>query len=301
MTFLFTDIEGSTALLARLGDGYARLLDDVRGIARRAVRRAGGREVDARADEYFAVFHRAGAALQAAVTIQRTMGTRRWPSDVECRVRAGVHTGEAALTDAGYIGLPVHVAARVCFAANGGQVVISEEAMRAAEASMPDGVVLRELGRHRLAGAGSHVLYQVEADGLLCDFPALRTGPSARRSGAGTNGSSGANGDQRAFARIASRLESEPGVARGTGFGASQGLRVDGRIFAIFASDGLVVKLPKSRVDELVEAGIATRFDPRRNGRAMKEWAVIPSAQRRRWGRLADEALRIVRADASPS
>lgn len=174
VTFLLTDIEGSTGLLRQLGDRYADLLHDVRGIIRKAVLQAGGREVDARADDSFAAFDRAVAAIDAAVTLQRTLRKRAWPDDVDVRVRAGIHSGRPTLTDTGYIGLPVHAAARVCSAAHGGQIVVSGET-RAAVEELPAGVTLRSLGRRRLPGlTRAEALFQVEAEGLLTDFPPLR-------------------------------------------------------------------------------------------------------------------------------
>ena len=175
VTFLLTDIESSTALLRQLGDRYADLLNDVRGVIRQAVLRAGGREVDTRADEFFAVFEQVLPAIEAAVSIQRTMSARTWLDDLECRVRAGIHSGRPTLTDTGYIGLSVHTAARVCWTAHGGQIVVSGETKTAIEGSLPAGVSLRSLGRHRLPGlTRAEALFQVEADGLVCDFPPLR-------------------------------------------------------------------------------------------------------------------------------
>jgi class 3 adenylate cyclase len=181
VTFLLTDIEGSTALLRQLGDRYAGLLSDVRGVIRGSVLRAGGREVDARADEFFAVFEQVVPAIEAAVTIQRELSDRSWPDDLECRVRAGIHSGRPTLTETGYIGLSVHTAARVCWAANGGQIVVSGETKTAIEGSLPAGVSLRSLGRRRLPGlTRPEALFQVEAEGLLCDFPPLRRGAASR-------------------------------------------------------------------------------------------------------------------------
>ncbi|HEY3209148.1 MAG TPA: adenylate/guanylate cyclase domain-containing protein [Actinomycetota bacterium] len=180
VTFLLTDIEGSTALLRQLGDRYAGLLNDVRRIVRQAVLRAGGRAVDAHADEFFAVFERVVPAIEAAISIQRTMSERTWPDDLQCRVRAGIHSGSPTLTDTGYIGLPVHTAARVCWAAHGGQIVVSGETKRAVEGSVPAGVRFRSLGRHRFPGLTQpEALFQVEADGLLADFPPLRMGAAS--------------------------------------------------------------------------------------------------------------------------
>jgi class 3 adenylate cyclase len=184
VTFLLTDIEDSTALLRHLGDRYGGLLNDVRGVVRDAVLKSGGREVDARADEFFAAFGRADSAVEAAVSIQRTMIGRTWPDELECRLRAGIHTGRPTLTDTGYIGLSVHTAARVCSAAHGGQIVLSGKTKSAVD-PLPAGVRFRSLGRHRLPGlTGAESLFQVEADGLATDFPPLRSGiASSAKSG----------------------------------------------------------------------------------------------------------------------
>jgi class 3 adenylate cyclase len=176
VTFLLTDIEDSTSLLERLGGRYAVLRDDVQGIIRRAVLAVGGREVDARADEFFAVFERATSAIEAAVALQRVLGERTWPDGLECRVRVGIHSGRPNLTDSGYVGLPVHAAARVSSAAHGGQIVVSDEAKRAIDGAVPAGIRLRSLGRHRLRGlTRPEALFQIEAEGLLAEFPPLRT------------------------------------------------------------------------------------------------------------------------------
>src|SRR2546421_4658777 len=108
VTLLMNDIEASTVLLRKLGDRYGALLNDVRGILRAAVSRASGREIDARADEFFAVFERAAAAVDAAVAIQRALEARATRDGLEVRVRVGIHSGRPTLTDAGYIGLAVH-------------------------------------------------------------------------------------------------------------------------------------------------------------------------------------------------
>jgi class 3 adenylate cyclase len=175
VTFLLTDIENSTALLRKLGDRYAGLLNDVRSIVRGAVVQTGGREVDARADEFFGVFERVVGAIEAALAIQRTLGERTWPDDLECRVRVAIHSGRPTLTDTGYIGLSVHTAARVSSMAHGGQVVVSGETRAALKGSLPPEVRLRSLGRHQLPGLTRTVpLFQVEAEGLSTDFPPLR-------------------------------------------------------------------------------------------------------------------------------
>ena len=177
VTLLMTDIEASTALLHRLGDRYGALLNDVRGILRTALLRAGGREIDARADEFFAVFERAAAAIEAAVAIQRELGNRAWGDGLEVQVRVGIHSGRPTLTDAGYIGLAVHTAARLCSAAHGGQIVVSAATRAAVGASAPTGIRFRSLGRHRLPGLpDAEMLFQVQAQGLRVTFPRPRTG-----------------------------------------------------------------------------------------------------------------------------
>jgi len=163
VTFLLTDIVGSTALLRALGEDYAALLRDVRTIIRSAVRRAGGHKVDTHGDEYFAVFERAASAAQAALELQRALNERAWPRGVDVRMRAGIHSGRPSLTDTGYVGLSVHTVARVCSAAQGGQIVITAQTKSALGGSLPAGVRLRNLGRHRLAGLPKpETLYEVE-------------------------------------------------------------------------------------------------------------------------------------------
>src|SRR5262245_54775915 len=137
VTLLLTDIEDSTGLLRRLGDGYADLLNRVRRMLRRAVQRSGGSEVDVRADELFAVFKRPAGALGAALAIQRGLGARAWPDGASVRVRIGIHTGRPTLTDSGYVGLAVHAAARICAAAHGGQILLSHSTVPAVEGSAP--------------------------------------------------------------------------------------------------------------------------------------------------------------------
>jgi class 3 adenylate cyclase len=177
VTFLLTDIEGSTGLLSRLGDEYAVVLSDVRKRVRTAVRKARGHVVSARGDDTFAVFDRPPNAVKAALAIQRAMQDGGWPDGVdEVRLRIGLHRGRPALTDTGYVGLSVHAAARICFAAHGGQIVLSGAVRSAVLEALPDEVGLRELGAWRFRGLPEPVtIYQVEADGLLDEFPPLRS------------------------------------------------------------------------------------------------------------------------------
>ena len=177
VTFLLTDVEGSTDLLARLDDRYPKLISAVRRAMRQAVRQAGGREVDARADELFAVFEQAPGALAAALAIQRAMRAGPWPDDVDVRVRVAVHSGRPTLTETGYIGLAVHTAARICYAAHGGQILLSSPVHAAVQEALVDGVTLKSLGAWRFQGIREpETLYQVMAADLLAEFPALRSG-----------------------------------------------------------------------------------------------------------------------------
>jgi class 3 adenylate cyclase len=199
VTLLMTDIEASTALVRRLGDRYGAVLNDVRGILRAAVLRAAGREIDARADEFFAAFERAGAAVEAAVAIQRQLGERTWVESIDVRVRVGIHSGRPTLTDVGYIGLAVHTTARVCWAAHGGQIVVSAATRAAIGTTAPRGTRFRSLGRHRLPGlTEAEMLFQVQAQGLRGNFPALRTGRRsvARRLSADQDRGAGSGKDQ---------------------------------------------------------------------------------------------------------
>jgi class 3 adenylate cyclase len=140
------------------------------------VRREGGHEVDARADEFFAVFERPAAALEAAVAMQRAIRTHSWPDGRDVRVRIGLHTGRPTLTATGYQGLSVNAAARICDCAHGGQIIVSRSTHTAlGEASR---ATLRSLGMHRLRGiSDEHELFQVVVGDAAEDtFPPLRIG-----------------------------------------------------------------------------------------------------------------------------
>jgi len=142
---LFTDAEGSTELLARLGSAeYARLIEEHRRLLRAVFTDAGGREVDTQGDAFFVAFPGATGAIGAAARIQRETAATELP------VRIGIHTGEPALASTGYVGLDVPRAARICASAHGGQVLISQATRELVEDDLPDGVVLRDLGEHRL-------------------------------------------------------------------------------------------------------------------------------------------------------
>ncbi|HEV2012672.1 MAG TPA: adenylate/guanylate cyclase domain-containing protein [Candidatus Dormibacteraeota bacterium] len=176
VTFLLTDLEDSTGLVRHLGDRYDMFLADVRRMLRAAIRASGGREVETRADEMFAVFEQAPAALDAALAIQRKVRARPWLDDLQVRVRVGLHTGRPAVTDTGYIGLAVHTAARICFAGHGGQILLSRATRDAVEGAQPAGVTFGDLGLHQLHGLPApEALFQVEAADLPANFPPPRT------------------------------------------------------------------------------------------------------------------------------
>ena len=168
VTFLFTDIEGSTRLLERVGrDRYGTLLERHRTVLRGAVEASGGAQVDATGDSLLGVFSSVGGAVAAAVAAQRALVAERWPADAEVRVRMGLHTGEAVLGRDGYVGLAVHRGQRVCDAAHGGQILVSSATHAILAADPPEGIGFRDVGEVRLAGFEQpERLFQVVADGL---------------------------------------------------------------------------------------------------------------------------------------
>ena len=174
VTFLFTDIEGSTRLLKQLGERYRDVLDQHRRILREAAEAREGREVDTQGDSFFFAFARANAALGAAVVAQQSLAAQDWPEGVDVRVRMGLHTGEPEVGDGRYVGLGVHRAARIGGAAHGGQVLLSS-ATRELVADEVGGVAVRELGFYRLKDFDRpERLYQLDIDGLPSKFPPLR-------------------------------------------------------------------------------------------------------------------------------
>jgi class 3 adenylate cyclase len=176
VTMLMTDIEASTALLDRLGDGYGELLDGVRALMRAATDVVGGHVVEARADEFFAVFEQPRAALDMAIAVQRQLAARSEADGLEVCVRIGLHSGYPTLRAANYIGMAVHTAARVCSVAHGRQIVVTADTKEATRGSQLDGVRFRSLGRHHLRGLADEIgLYQVVAAGLDERFPSVGT------------------------------------------------------------------------------------------------------------------------------
>jgi predicted ATPase/class 3 adenylate cyclase len=170
VTFLFTDIEGSTGLLEELGDSYAQALTDHRLVLRKAFADHGGAEVDTQGDAFFAAFARASDAISAAAGAQRAL------SSGPIRVRMGIHTGEPLRTDEGYVGMDIHRGARIAAAGHGGQVLISQAARELIQDDLPAEFALHDLGEHRLKDLGRpQRIFQLAAEGLEREFPALAT------------------------------------------------------------------------------------------------------------------------------
>jgi class 3 adenylate cyclase len=174
VTFVFTDIEGSTRLLQQLGDRYGEVVAAHRAIVRAAFAAAGGQEVDTQGDAFFFSFARARDAVTAAVEANRALGAHEWPDGTAVRVRIGLHTGEPAVGDEGYHGLDVVRAARICQAGHGGQILLSETTRALLGSRLPEGVGIKDLGEQRLKDLEHpERVYQLVVDDAA--FPALKT------------------------------------------------------------------------------------------------------------------------------
>ncbi len=174
LTFLFTDIEGSTQLLKRLGARYGELLAEHRRILRTAAQDHCGEEVDNQGDSFLFAFRRADEAAKAAIEAQRSLARHEWPEASDVRVRMGIHTAEPSASDEGYYGLGVHRAARIMGAAHGGQMLVSLAASSVLEDAELDGSHLRDLGEYWLKDLDRpERLYQLEASGLQKIFPSV--------------------------------------------------------------------------------------------------------------------------------
>src|SRR6266699_3716589 len=176
ITLLFTDIEGSTLLLQHVGEQYSRVLAQCRQVLRTAFQQFHGHEVDTQGDALFFAFARATDAVSAAVAAQRALASHTWPDQAAVRVRMGLHTGEPQPTAEGYVGLDVHLAARVMSAGHGDQVLLSQTTRHLVEHHLPAEVSLRDLGEHRLKDLQRPThLFQVVIADLPSDFLPLKT------------------------------------------------------------------------------------------------------------------------------
>ncbi len=176
VTFIFTDIEGSTHLLEQLGDRYAAVLAEYRQLLRATFQEKGGHEVDTQGDAIFVAFPLARDAVAAAVTAQRGIVSHSWPEGGTVRVRVGLHTGEPHSADTGYVGMDVHRAARICAAGHGGQILLSQTTRELVAEDLPEGVSFRDLGEHRLKDlTRPQRLFQVTVADLSSEFPPLKS------------------------------------------------------------------------------------------------------------------------------
>jgi predicted ATPase/class 3 adenylate cyclase len=176
VTFLFSDIEGSTRMVEALGARWPKVLQRHRVAMRRAFDEHGGVERGTEGDSFFVAFPDAVEAVSAAVAATKGLAETEWPDDTTVRVRIGMHTGEGRLVDGDYVGLDVHRAARIAAAGHGGQILISESTRILTERALPPGVTLRDLGQHTLKDlpAPEH-LYQALVEGMPSEFPPLRS------------------------------------------------------------------------------------------------------------------------------
>jgi class 3 adenylate cyclase/DNA-binding CsgD family transcriptional regulator len=183
VTFLFTDIEGSTRLLTKLGrDRYRDVLSTHNRLLRSAFADGGGMEIETKGDSFFVVFRSAGSAVEAAAAAQRALAEQEWTDDVEVRVRMGLHTGEASVGTDGYVGLAVHQASRIGDAGHGGQVLLSSTTATLVRSELVDGLELRDLGESALPDIDRpERLYQLEISGLPGEFPPLSTREKEKR------------------------------------------------------------------------------------------------------------------------
>ena len=167
VAFVFSDVEGSTALVKRLGNRYGELLAEHRRLMRETLCDAGGIEIDTQGDAFFFAFTRARDAVAAAVAAQRAHAERTWPDGAVVRVRMGLHTGEPTIGEEGYYGLDVVRAARLCGVGGGGHVVLSETTRALLGAALPEGVSVHPLGERQLKDIDEpERVYELAIDGV---------------------------------------------------------------------------------------------------------------------------------------
>lgn len=176
VTFVFTDIEGSTQLLQELGDeAYGQVSGDHRRLVRETFGARGGTEIDTQGDAFFFSFPRARDAVAAAVDAQRALRDHKWPEGKEVLVRMGVHTGEPHVGEEGYLGLDVVRAARISAAGHGGQILISETTRALLGNQLPEGVAVHDLGQQHLKDVQHEHIYELTIDGRSLAGRPLKT------------------------------------------------------------------------------------------------------------------------------
>jgi class 3 adenylate cyclase len=177
VTFLFSDIEGSTRLLEQLGDRYAEMLGEHRRILRERLEQANGQEIDTQGDAFFFSFTRARDAVVGAVAAQRALAAHDWPDGLEVKTRMGLHTGEPSVGEEGYVGLDVVRAARICSAGHGGQILLSETTRALVGNNVPEGVEIRDLGQTNLKDVQHERIFELALADQRSDFPPLKAAP----------------------------------------------------------------------------------------------------------------------------
>jgi DNA-binding NarL/FixJ family response regulator/class 3 adenylate cyclase len=224
VTFLFSDVEGSTELLRTLRDGYADVMADHERLLRSAFEVAGGHEINTQGDSFFVAFRKPKDAVGAALEAQRAIGSHEWPEGAEMRVRIGIHTGEATVAGDRYVGLGVHRAARICAAAHGGQVLISQttQALLEEDEELLGELDFSDLGPRSLKNFDRPVrIYQLLAPDLPAEFPDLRV-------------------DEGVQARGSTELADRHEVAQAED--ASSGEDVTGRVRVLIVDDQALVR-----------------------------------------------------------
>jgi class 3 adenylate cyclase len=272
VTMLFSDIEGSTLLLSRLGLAYTEALDAQRKVLRKVWAANGGTEMGTEGDSFFVVFATAQDAVVAATQAQRELAGYQWPAGEPIRVRMGIHTGSPTVHDDGYVGMDVHRAARIASAAHGGQVVMSSATAELVNGTLDTGVWVRDLGSHQVKDIpNAERLFQLTVDGLQTDYPALKSLGAASSLPVPTTPLMGRDGE---LAELTSLL-SLPGVrlVTLTGSGGSGKTRL-----AIAAAQGLVEAFPDGvyfvplatvTTPEVMWTTIAERLDVPPEGRML--------------------------------
>ncbi len=251
VTFLFTDIAGSTRLLRQDRQAYGTALSEHRRLLRAAFAACGGREVDTQGDSFFAAFPTAGQALSAAAQAQRSLAAQSWPDRMPVLVRMGLHTGEATVAGDGYLGLAVHRAARIAAAASGGQVLVSDATAALAGEELPAGTELHPLGEHRLNDFPEPAaLYQLDIAGLPTHFPPPRTLASRPGLPTPTGELLGRDADVAALAQLLSDTRTRLVTVTGPGGIGKTRLAVETARTVAEAFPGGVVFVPLSTVED---------------------------------------------------
>jgi class 3 adenylate cyclase len=176
VTFLFTDIEGSTQLLQELGDAYGQVVDDHRRLMRASMSEHSGTEIDTQGDAFFFSFTRAKDAAEAAAAAQRALASHEWPQGAAVRVRMGLHTGEPQIGEHGYLGIDVVRAARICSAGHGGQILLSETTRALLGNALPEGASVLDLGRQNLKDIQHERIFELALDDRPRETRPLKTG-----------------------------------------------------------------------------------------------------------------------------